>query len=147
MAFDLDAEMVERARVRLSGRFPRLSFAQADVLAIPVSAATFDAVFDFGAVHLVPDWKSALLETRRVLKPGGRFYFEWVTNPLLRLPYPLVTEGLRGMPAPPRQEVLAVLERLGISVGQSLVRPRLAASTGWAGDLIGVGWRLPQPGS
>ncbi|MBT8373191.1 MAG: class I SAM-dependent methyltransferase [Deltaproteobacteria bacterium] len=33
--------------------------------------ATYDAVFDFGALHYVHDWQSALLEIQKVIKPGG----------------------------------------------------------------------------
>ena len=43
---------------------------------IPVPDETYDAVFNFGAIHHVVDWRAALEEVRRVLKPGGRFYCE-----------------------------------------------------------------------
>lgn len=39
----------------------------------------YDVVFDFGIVHHVPDWRAALNEVARVLKPGGKFVFEEVT--------------------------------------------------------------------
>ena len=46
---------------------------------------------------------------RRVLKPGGRFFFEWATTSFLRLPYPLVTEapwqGVPGQSGPELPEV------------------------------------------
>ena len=77
-AFDLDPHMVTQARKRLGG-YPAgcLDLHVADATAIPELDASFDAVFDFGIVHHVPDWETALTEVARVLKPGGRFYFKF----------------------------------------------------------------------
>jgi ubiquinone/menaquinone biosynthesis C-methylase UbiE len=47
-----------------------------DVLHLPYCDSRLDAVFDFGVLHHVPDWRSALSEVCRVLKPGGVFYVE-----------------------------------------------------------------------
>ncbi len=43
-----------------------------DAGAIPVAPETYDAVFDFGIIHHVPDWRRTLVEIHRVLKPNGR---------------------------------------------------------------------------
>ena len=77
-AFDLNPDMVTQARKRLGG-YPAgcLDLYVADATAIPELDAGFDAVFDFGIVHHVPDWETALTEVARVLKPGGRFYFKF----------------------------------------------------------------------
>lgn len=77
-AFDVDPDMIALARSRLS-RFPvdRLSLFVGD--ATEAEDGTFDAVFDFGIMHHVPDWKKAVSEVVRVLRPGGRFFFEEVT--------------------------------------------------------------------
>ncbi|HSS45735.1 MAG TPA: class I SAM-dependent methyltransferase [Thermoanaerobaculia bacterium] len=139
-AFDLDPKMVDRARRRLASRpAGQVRLGVGDVTAIEAQDAAFDGVFDFGAIHLVPDWETALSQVRRVLKPGGRFFFEWVTSRLLRLPYPLVTEGFGRMRPPGPGELIAKLESLGIVVGRNFVRSRLPALTQVAGDLIGVG--------
>jgi ubiquinone/menaquinone biosynthesis C-methylase UbiE len=82
-AFDLDPRMVTRARKRLGRRGPRAQTWVGDAAAIPVAADTYDAVFDFGILHHVPDWRRALHEVRRVLKPGGRFYAEEALAPLI----------------------------------------------------------------
>ncbi len=139
-AIDLDPRMIEHARRRLASYgLDRVQLSVGDVTSIKAGDATFDAVFDFGAIHLEPDWRKALSEVRRVLNPGGKFFFEWVTSSALRLPYPLVTEAFGRMEPPDPHLLMHELERQGIMVGQSFVRPRLAALTGFVGDLIGVG--------
>lgn len=80
-AFDLDPRMVARARRRLARRVPKsVALAVGDVTTIDAANASFDAVFDFGIIHHVPDWRTAVSEIARVLRPGGRFFFEEVTR-------------------------------------------------------------------
>ena len=79
-AFDLDPRMVALARERLRPRAPRVRLWVADATSIPVPGATYDAVFDFGIIHHIPEWRLALGEVGRVLKPGGRFYAEEVLS-------------------------------------------------------------------
>lgn len=77
-AFDLDPRMVAQARARLSADASRVRVWVGDATAMSVPDETFDAVFDFGIIHHVPEWRLALTEVHRVLKPGGRFYAEEV---------------------------------------------------------------------
>lgn len=80
VAFDLDPDMVERARRRL-GRFgEKVELHVGDATNIQAPPGVFDAVFDFGIVHHVPGWQTAIAEVHRVLRPGGKFYFEEVTS-------------------------------------------------------------------
>ena len=79
-AFDLDPDMVERARRRLARFGDRVRISRGDATAIPAADSTYDAVFDFGIIHHVPDWRKAVREVSRVLRPGGRFFFEEVTE-------------------------------------------------------------------
>jgi ubiquinone/menaquinone biosynthesis C-methylase UbiE len=78
--FDLDPEMVELARRRLVDRGARARLWVGDAGAIDAPDATYDAVFDFGIIHHIPDWRSAVREVHRVLRPGGRFYAEEVLD-------------------------------------------------------------------
>jgi ubiquinone/menaquinone biosynthesis C-methylase UbiE len=72
---DLDPKMVECARRRLSTYdSTRVQLSVGNLTSIQARDATFDAVFDFGAVHLEPDWRKGIAEVRRVLKPGGKFF-------------------------------------------------------------------------
>ncbi|MCZ6706249.1 MAG: class I SAM-dependent methyltransferase [Bacteroidetes bacterium] len=75
-AFDLDARMISRAQNRLRRRAEEVRIWDGDVTAIAADSDQYDAVFAFGIIHHVPDWRLALSEVHRVLKPGGRFYAE-----------------------------------------------------------------------
>ena len=83
-AIDLDPRQVRRAELKL-GRYAggRVVLAAARVEQLPFPNEFFDAVFDFGMLHHVPVWQSAVAEIRRVLKPGARFFFEEVTRAAL----------------------------------------------------------------
>jgi SAM-dependent methyltransferase len=133
VGLDLDPRMLTRTSPHPRG------LVLADVAAIPFPAGCFDAVFDFGAVHFVQDWRRGLDEVRRVLRPGGRYYFEWVTGRLLRSLYPLAAEGFERMRAPDAETLLAALESRGLRVGEPVARPRAAAAVTYlVGDVIGV---------
>jgi ubiquinone/menaquinone biosynthesis C-methylase UbiE len=81
---DLDPLQIERARRRLMHRYPRrVTLMVGDAERLPFADAIFDAVFDFGALHHVPDWQRSIADIRRVLKPGGTFFFEEVTRAAL----------------------------------------------------------------
>ena len=45
---------------------------RADAARLPFDDASFDSVINVSALHLVPRWREALVESRRVLRPGGR---------------------------------------------------------------------------
>src|SRR5215472_3347443 len=72
-AIDLDPKMIDSARryLRANG-LERVRLSVGNLTCIQAPDATYDAVFDFGAIHLEPDWPKAIAEVRRVLKPGGR---------------------------------------------------------------------------
>src|SRR5215471_15890 len=131
-AFDLDPNMIECARQRLAAYGPaRVQLSVGDVTSIKADDATFDAVFDFGAIHLEPNWQTALAQVRRVLKPGGRFFFEWVTSGVMRATYPLITEAFGRMEVPGPKLLMRELEHRGIVVRKSFICPKLAALTGF----------------
>jgi ubiquinone/menaquinone biosynthesis C-methylase UbiE len=74
---DLDIEMLHRARKYLSSTpLPSLNLLVGDSIELPFKAGHLDALFGFGFLHHVPNWRRALLEIARVLKPGGVYYME-----------------------------------------------------------------------
>jgi ubiquinone/menaquinone biosynthesis C-methylase UbiE len=85
-AFDLDPRMVELARARLGRHGDRVQLSVGDVTAIQAADQTYDAIFDFGIIHHVPDWPAALREIHRVLKPGGRLFAEEVHERFIQHP-------------------------------------------------------------
>ena len=67
-AIDLDLKMVECARRRLAAKgLAGVRLNIGNVTCIQAADATYDAVFDFGAIHLEPDWPKAIAEVRRIL--------------------------------------------------------------------------------
>ena len=66
---DLSAGMLERARARLS---PDVALAVADVQRLPFDDAQFDVAVSLSSFHFWPDPVAALVELRRVLRPGGQ---------------------------------------------------------------------------
>lgn len=76
-AQDLDIEMIQKAGHYLGTEYRKnISLSVADSVRIPFRDRSVDAVFDFGVLHHVPDWRAALSEIERVLKPDGKFYVE-----------------------------------------------------------------------
>jgi ubiquinone/menaquinone biosynthesis C-methylase UbiE len=74
VATDLNEAMLAQAKTHLADR-PQIQWRQADALALPFEDASFDAVAcQFGAMFF-PDRIKGYSEARRVLKPGGRFFF------------------------------------------------------------------------
>jgi ubiquinone/menaquinone biosynthesis C-methylase UbiE len=58
-AFDLDPGMVALAEKRLRPHRDRVKLWVGDVTRIDAGDDAYDAVFDFGIVHHVPDWSNA----------------------------------------------------------------------------------------
>ena len=75
-ALDLDPLMIRQAREYLSADLSQVFPYVGDAIRLPYPDAALDAVFAFGVLHHVPDWRRALAEISRVLKPGGRYFLE-----------------------------------------------------------------------
>jgi ubiquinone/menaquinone biosynthesis C-methylase UbiE len=74
---DLDIEMMRKAKKYLSSTpLSSLNLLVGDSIELPFKAGCLDALFGFGFLHHVPNWRQALLEITRVLKPGGVYYLE-----------------------------------------------------------------------
>lgn len=83
-AVDLDHRQIQRARHRLRSLLDtRVRLAVANAEQLPFPDKYFDAVFDFGMLHHVPRWQTAVSEIGRVLKPSGTLFFEEVTRKAL----------------------------------------------------------------
>ena len=49
---------------------------QADASALPLPDASFDAVTLISMLHHVPDWRAAMAEARRIVRPGGALVYK-----------------------------------------------------------------------
>jgi ubiquinone/menaquinone biosynthesis C-methylase UbiE len=67
VGIDLSAKMLRR----LQEKFHPALLAQADAAQLPFPTNHFDAVLTVHVMHVVGQWRDALREFRRVLKPGG----------------------------------------------------------------------------
>jgi demethylmenaquinone methyltransferase/2-methoxy-6-polyprenyl-1,4-benzoquinol methylase len=74
---DFSERMLERARRKET----RVEWIQGDMLALPFADATFDAATVGFGVRNVADLPLALMELRRVLRPGGRLAILEITQP------------------------------------------------------------------
>jgi len=76
-AFDLDYRMIRLAgRYLKAGSKDKICLYVGDVSTLPYRDGVMDAVFGFGVLHHVPDWRQGLREIARVLKPGGIYFLE-----------------------------------------------------------------------
>jgi ubiquinone/menaquinone biosynthesis C-methylase UbiE len=130
---DLDPVMVELARRRL-GDHAQVELG--DMAHLNAPAEEYDAVVDFGAVHLEPAWRQAIAEVARVLRPSGLFAFEEIVGPVYRAGMPIAT-GRPIRSGFSRASLLAELRRNGFEM-VGTTDPRWWVLTGTVGDLIGV---------
>ena len=76
-AMDLDLRMIRKAQDYLALRSEgQVRLFVGNVFRLPLNPESMDAVFGFGVLHHVVDWRVALSEIARVLKPGGVYYLE-----------------------------------------------------------------------
>ncbi len=137
-AFEFDPELLERARRRLLPRYENnVKLYVASATAIPSPDNRFDAVFDFGVLHHIPDNERALKEIARVLKPSGRFFFQELLSSFTRSPLMrLLTDH------PPEaqftwQQLAGKLAKAGL-----IIRDKSVAPT--AKRVVGVAWKSPK---
>ena len=142
VAFDIDPTLVALAARRVEPYADKVWLSVGSATEIQADDSTFDAVFDFGVIHQIDGWRTAVAECARVLKPGGRLYFEAVSKRFYRMPMNLAME--QGTPDVrkigfDRDAYLAELKTNNIEVGSNYIEPRLPITGALIGDLIGVG--------
>ncbi len=88
---DITAGMLDIAeRKRIERQIANASFHRGDIMHMPFADETFDCVTGGYALRNVPDLAAALIEIKRVLKPGGRLFsldFGHPQNKLYRWSY------------------------------------------------------------
>lgn len=74
IAIDLDEQMIRIAQKRNTDA--TVSFKAMDASRLDFPDNYFDAIFDFGIIHHIPNWRDCLKELKRVLKPNGEVILE-----------------------------------------------------------------------
>jgi ubiquinone/menaquinone biosynthesis C-methylase UbiE len=80
VGFDLMPEQIERA----TRRGLAAEIAVGDITKIAHPDATFDGAFVFGILHHVVEWRAALVELARVLRPGGVLLVEEIHGAFIK---------------------------------------------------------------
>ncbi len=122
-AFDLHPATVQRARQRLRDLGDRVRVEVGDATALPVDDDAADLVTSFHALHHIVDWRAAVAEVARVLRPGGRFALVEMTSRFVDAPW------LRAVSRHPADrfdtgELLAELRHRGLHVPADRVTDR-----------------------
>jgi SAM-dependent methyltransferase len=73
IGIDVSISMLRSAMRENSAQ--NLAFIQGDATMLPMADESIDNVFMLGGIHHVNDRLALFSEVRRILKPGGRFYF------------------------------------------------------------------------
>ncbi|MFC1691588.1 class I SAM-dependent methyltransferase [Nanoarchaeota archaeon] len=68
-AIDLDKKMISIAKKSIKDK--NTNFSVGNTTQLKFKNNQFDSVFVFGVIHHVPNWKTALKEIKRTLKPKG----------------------------------------------------------------------------
>jgi SAM-dependent methyltransferase len=76
---DISGAMLRRLAVNAGGGSP-FPLAQADATRLPFAAGTFGSVLAVHVLHLIPDWRVAVDEAVRVLRPGGALVASFPTD-------------------------------------------------------------------
>ena len=76
IATDIDPEQIEKAKRNLMPELnEKIEFKVEDAMALDESDETFDAVFSFGVLHHMEDWRKAVRGNLKGLKERGRVVF------------------------------------------------------------------------
>jgi ubiquinone/menaquinone biosynthesis C-methylase UbiE len=74
VSIDIDERMIETAQRKNKDK--SVTFRLMDATNLDFPDNSFDAIFDFGMIHHVPDWKNCIREMRRVIKESGEIIIE-----------------------------------------------------------------------
>jgi ubiquinone/menaquinone biosynthesis C-methylase UbiE len=115
-ALDLDLQMVRKARRYLpaADQAEKILLTVGDAVHLPCGSGAFDAVFGFGVLHHVPDWRAALAEIVRVLRVGGVYFIEEIYPPVYQN---VITSRLLLHPREDRffsRDLHAAMEKVGL---------------------------------
>jgi SAM-dependent methyltransferase len=122
-AFDLSPVRIELCQTLSNEVFPEIrniDFQIGDLESIPGPDDSFDAVFSYSCIFLA-DYKKCLREFHRVLKPGGRLYFN--TNDLGWYLYNLIDNHNPATDYSPRENAIHAIQNTLSYTGTGALTP------------------------
>jgi SAM-dependent methyltransferase len=161
---DLSAAMMAAYRDKAAAAgLPAPRLLRGDAARLPLADASVDAVIEVHVLHLVPGWRQAITEFRRVLAPGGAVLLGWGPGPLrsANSPRDALQRRMRELTAEAAatpewvglgdaRQKLAALADLG-GVEERLGEETWLTEETWAGALVEVdrrifsyAWRVPE---
>ena len=89
VGLDIDEGNVNKANTRIKKRGLRqtIQAMQGDATQLPFQTASCDAVFLFATLHHIANWRKAIEEMSRVLKPGGLLLLKEPTSRAFMVPF------------------------------------------------------------
>jgi ubiquinone/menaquinone biosynthesis C-methylase UbiE len=126
--FDLDPEVLKATHRRVRPYGNRVLLWWGSATDIPASDASYDAVFDFGVLHHIPNWWEAIAEICRVLRPGGRFLGEEMLRRFITHP---IAQALFDHPVHDRFDLAGLLTTLEGSGFRIVSSGQVAECVGW----------------
>ncbi len=133
VAFDLDRRQVLEAGRRLSDNGTAdAALLMADASRLPFGDERFDAAVEMAVMHHVPDWRAALREVARVLKPGGSFHFVDISKRRYGIGMKLMGHDMQALFT--IDEFQTALEDAGMTLERGIGRPVTPVF-----DMVGVG--------
>lgn len=73
---DASAGAVAQGRARLAAEGLDAALVEGSATDLPFGSTSFDYVVCVDVLEHIPDWSTAIAEIARVLRPGGRFFFD-----------------------------------------------------------------------
>jgi ubiquinone/menaquinone biosynthesis C-methylase UbiE len=141
---DLSEPMMDELRRKLVGLNHRLTLHQADVTALPFADRCFDVAIGVHLLHLVEDWRQALAEIRRVLKPSGvLLYSHGRTRPTSEAEASF-NRGLHTFEQQWRSILLTYGYEMRYGAAEADVLPILQAQGAQLEPLVLARWRVSQ---
>ena len=116
-ATDLDKRMIEIAKRRNAD--DSISFEVQNATRLKFKNDSFDAVFDLGVIHHIPDWKECLKELRRVLKPNGELIMEDLSIETFSTPFGKILKKVLSHPYESmhnEEEFVEYLRKIGFRI-------------------------------
>ncbi|HEU0028548.1 MAG TPA: class I SAM-dependent methyltransferase [Ktedonobacterales bacterium] len=165
---DISEQMTERLRAKYeAGRAARpdlpwgeLTIALADSVRLPFADASFDVVIAVHVLHLITDWRRALSEALRVLRPGAPLLLGQDMSHGSQIAHPLQDEWLdivrslgfypKRAGAPAFTDILAEARSRGLAVEEWTIAEWTATHTAEEGyvyvakKIWSLTWQVPD---